>query len=83
MTTNHKDDGGPAFPVSTRSRVDETSGSYGHQDSNTTWQFPGMTMLDFFAIHCLPQWFGTGSPESRAKAAYADARAMLKARGEA
>lgn len=45
--------------------------------------YPGMSLRDYFAIRCLPQWFGTGSPESRAKAAYADADAMLKARGEA
>lgn len=45
-------------------------------------QFNGMTLRDYFAIRCLPQWFGTGSPDSRAKAAYADADAMLKARKE-
>jgi len=45
MTTNHKDDGGAAFPC-------QPLGASGmplceHQ--------PGMTLLDYFAIHCLPQ----------------------------
>jgi len=40
----------------------------------------GVTIRDYFAIRCLPQWFGTGSPDSRAKASYADADAMLQAR---
>ena len=44
--------------------------------------YPGMMLLDYFAIQCLPQWFGTGSPETRAKAAYADARAMLAERNK-
>ena len=74
MTTNHKDDGGAAFPVHPSA----------HECTDHEYMaLRGMTLLDYFAIHCLPQWFGTGSPDSRAKAAYADARAMLKARGEA
>lgn len=39
--------GGPAFPVS-------------HQDGHSTWQFPGMTLRDYFIAHAPaePQsWF--------------------------
>lgn len=39
-TTNN---GGPAFPVSTSNETD------GHQDGPNTWQFPGMTLRDYFA----------------------------------
>ena len=38
--------GGPAFPVSTSNEED------GHQDGPNTWQFPGMTLRDYFATHC-------------------------------
>lgn len=44
-----KDHSEPAFPVST-SKNDE--GILGHQDGNTTFQFPGMSLRDYFAIHC-------------------------------
>jgi len=37
--------GGPAFPVST------AEASEGHQDGHNTWQFPGMTLRDYFAAH--------------------------------
>ena len=37
--------GGPAFPVST------AEASEGHQDGHNTWQFPGMTLRDYFAVH--------------------------------
>lgn len=37
----------PAFPVS-------TGNSYsGHQDGHTTWQFPGMTLRDYFAAKAM------------------------------
>lgn len=57
-----KKDGGPAFPVSTASKGQDDCGPYGHQDSNTTWQFPGLTVRDYFAAKALvgliaePQW---------------------------
>lgn len=35
--------GGPAFPVSTGDPAT------GHQNGGTTWQFPGMSLLDHFA----------------------------------
>ena len=38
-------DGGPAFPVST------AEASEGHQDGHNTWQFPGMTLRDYFIAH--------------------------------
>lgn len=39
------DNGGPAFPVSTGCN----DGHLGHQDGPSTWQFPGMTLRDWFA----------------------------------
>lgn len=76
MTQN---DGGPAFPVSTSNETN------GHQDGPNTWQFPGMSLRDYFAAAAMQ---GTGAqPESGswpaegiAKAAYQQADAMLKAR---
>lgn len=38
--------GGPAFPVSTTTDKDF---GFGHQDSGSTWQFPGMTMRQVYA----------------------------------
>lgn len=43
--------GGPAFPVSTRSSEDGVG--FGHQDSAITWQFPGMTLRDYFAAQAM------------------------------
>lgn len=45
-----KPNGGPAFPVSTSSSGGEEHGDYGHQDGHSTWQFPGMTLRDYFAV---------------------------------
>ena len=41
--------GGPAFPVSSRPGGIE----YGHQDSESTWQYPGMTLWDYYAAAAL------------------------------
>ena len=59
-------DGGPAFPISIP----------GFGDNGAS----GATLRDYFAAKAMPQWFGTGTPETRAAAAYRDADAMLKAR---
>lgn len=48
--------GGPAFPVDTRSTGSEESGDYGHQTGNITWQFPGMTLRDYFAAKADIPW---------------------------
>lgn len=48
-----KDDGGPAYPVDTRRESAENGGEYGHQTGNTTWQFPGMSMRDYFAAKAM------------------------------
>ncbi len=51
--------GGPAFPVST------AKASEGHQDGHSTWQFPGMTLRDYFIAHAPaePQpWFMPAMP---------------------
>ena len=39
--------GGPAFPVST------AEASEGHLDGPNTWQFPGMTLRDYFAAKAI------------------------------
>lgn len=46
-----KNDGGPAFPVSTR--AEDIDGGYGHQDSPSTYQFGGMSLRDYFAAKAL------------------------------
>lgn len=78
-------DGGPAFPVSTNSKGDDEHGPYGHQDSTATWQFPGMTLRDYFAAKALGGMLGgaPGShlrPDNAAREAYQYADAMLMAR---
>lgn len=47
------DDGGPAFPVSTRN---QEFGCYGHQDNVGTWQYGGMTLRDYAAIRFAAAW---------------------------
>lgn len=74
-------DGGPAFPVSTSNETD------GHQDGPNTWQFPGMTLRDYFAAAAMQGMVaqpesGGWPAEGIAKAAYQQADAMLKAREE-
>ena len=55
-----------------------------NHDDGTHWHsHAGMTLRDYFAAKAMAHYFGTGSPESRAKAAYAEADAMLAARGDA
>lgn len=78
-------DGGPAFPVSTG------NASEGHQDGHSTWQFPGMTLRDYFAAKAMqgmvahdPESFarvGEVIGEAIARQAYSVADAMLDARG--
>lgn len=80
-----KTDGGPAFPVSTGSKVSDVCGPYGHQDGNSTWQFPGMTLRDYFAAKamqgdCVRNEWGKNDLEDLASWAYLVADAMLKAR---
>ena len=77
--------GGPAFPVNTRPC--ETTDDFGHQDSETTWQFGGMTLRDYFAAKAMAGFLTTESfsdhyTDGIAAAAYHMADAMLKARGE-
>ena len=78
-------DGGPAFPVSTR--VEEGAACYGHQDGPATYQFGGMTLRDYFAakamqsiVSVLHVGIKPMSLESVASVAYEIADAMLKAR---
>lgn len=74
-------DGGPAFPVST---INEQEG---HQDGPNTWQFPGMTLRDYFAAKAMQGLFAAGGGVTRgagewASLAYIMADAMLAARKE-
>ena len=77
--------GGPAFPVSA------ADSNVGHQDGPNTWQYPGMTLCDYFAAKAMQgmwasdteNWCCSGSVDAlavRARNAYAMADAMLKAR---
>jgi hypothetical protein len=80
----------PAFPVSLDSPV------HGHQDGPNTWQFPGLSIRDYFAAKAM-QAALTGATipglmdrdeetmqviDKVASAMYAIADAMLKARAE-
>jgi len=77
------DRSGPAFPVS-------TSAPEGHQDGPSTWQFPGMSLRDYFAAQAIPAVIDVCREDVRqdgvpyvtycADMAYAVADAMLKAR---
>ena len=73
--------GGPAFPVSTSNEED------GHQDGPNTWQFPGMTLRDYFAAKAMQGFaasndIGWKSMNHIAETAYEWADAMLAARKE-
>ena len=71
------DTGGPAFPVSTSNETN------GHQDGPNTWQFPGMTLRDYFAAKAM-QGMMAGNWNTNyddwARHAYRLADAMIKAR---
>jgi len=79
-------DGGPAFPVSTSQSSYTEFGNYGHHDGNTTWQFGGMTLRDYFAGQELIKVEGTticDRPDAYKRVAthcYRMADAMLAAR---
>lgn len=85
MTDKIKD-GGPAFPVSTTQSPYTDFGNYGHQDGNTTWQFGGMTLRDYFAAKAMASMLthsvGDDWPEHKnvAMHAYNMADEMLAAR---
>lgn len=79
-------DGGPAFPVSTSQSQYTEFGNYGHQDGNTTWQFGGMTLRDWFAGQQLAKITTAyvcdtkASYDRAAEHCYRMADAMLRAR---
>ena len=80
------DNGGPAFPVSTAHSFQ------GHQDGPNTWQFPGMTLRDYFAAKAMESALDGASagdesllPELMrvvARRAYMAADAMLEERAK-
>ena len=43
----------PAFPVVTRDTYEDNSNKFGHQFSNSTWQYPGITVRDYFAAKAM------------------------------
>jgi hypothetical protein len=71
-------DGGPAFPVSTRPWSEYEP--YGHQDSDSTWQYGGMTLRDYFAAKAMQALAQGNYFDATARQAYLMADAMLKAR---
>lgn len=79
---SEKNNGGPAFPVSTACN----DGHLGHQDGPSTWQFPGMTLRDYFAAkfmgraQSLCEDRGEWNMQTAAQCAYVMADAMLEAR---
>jgi hypothetical protein len=78
-------DGGPAFPVSTRSAGEPHEGTYGHQDDYDTWQFGGLTMRDYFAAKAIHAVLTSPRFENcydAALMAYRMADAMLRARSQ-
>lgn len=84
---NDFDNGGPAFPVSTRP-CEEDHG-FGHQDSHSTWQFGGLTMRDYFAAKAMQvelaqikEFPDENWRHGLALDAYAMADAMLNVRGK-
>lgn len=79
--------GGPAFPVSTRPHEQEVG--YGHQDGPSTWQFGGMTLRDYFAAKAMQAYqtdpaagWGPDAAFHCSQAAYRVADAMIKVREE-
>ena len=72
----------PAFPVITELKV---GGKLGHYTNGATYQFPGMTLRDYFAakaMHAITSakgWSNTDDLEV-AESAYALADQMLRAR---
>ena len=79
-----KQDGGPAFPASTRPMQDEYG--YGHQDGLSTWQYGGMTLRDYFAANAMQgmlanqHQYRANDEHMFARDAYVVADAMLRAR---
>lgn len=63
------DDGGPAFPTDSE-----------HQSGPNTYHFTGMTLRDYFAVHCPKRLDSYLSLDDEAEMRYRYADAMLKAR---
>ena len=77
MSEQH--DGGPAFPVST------SDPRVGHQDGNNTWQFPGLSVRDYFAAKAMQSMVATGGYaglQDLARSSYEFSDAMLKERSK-
>jgi hypothetical protein len=82
-------DGGPAFPVETMQSQYPEFGEYGHQASNATWQFGGITVRDYFAAKAMQSYMVhitasvlamSNAHQEIAEEAYSIADAMIAAR---
>ena len=82
MSAQHFDSSGPAFPVST------TDWRRGHQSGVNEWQFPGMSLRDYFAAKAMQSLIIEGAGHNahpgqigpQCGTAYDWADAMLRAR---
>ena len=69
--------GGPAFPVSTRSDGCTDRGTFGHQDGHSTWQFPGLTKRELIAAMAMQGFAANPQGNDIAKLAVRWADALL------
>lgn len=77
-----KETGGPAFPVEAKLNPISNQACKYQTDDGHVYQFPGMTLRDYFAAKAMQQLvvFNHADHEVIAKACYHMADAMLKAR---
>ncbi|GKV89326.1 hypothetical protein [Pectobacterium carotovorum] len=86
-----KETGGPAFPVETQLNPISNQACKHQTADGHIYQFPGMTLRDYFAAKAMQGWLSSygvdavhpahsGNAVDAAKNAYALADAMLKAR---
>lgn len=76
--------GGPVFPVNTRSDGDLDNGAFGHQSGPSLWQFAGLTKRELFAAMAMQGFCADPSchqlfadPEEMAENAVGCADALL------
>lgn len=83
---NVKDGDEPAFPVESRVTEFEVNTTFGHQSGSSVFQFPGMTLRDYFAAKAMQGDIFDQGLEGReslkhiANMSYEMADAMMEAR---
>ena len=89
MTTEHKDDGGPAFPSHTKHvTLSNPDKPYNGDSTSPDWNpnleyYPdGMSLRDYFAAKALTALANQYGSEDAAKWAYQMADSMLKERNK-